>query len=289
MHISSPGCLRTPFPGILILVPTDFHFRRWQQTRPPDPFSRQIHLQVFFQHAPAGRTKQSLLQSFLNLSSSTSFFTMRFVAKSFLLAGLVVARAGDVFARFAADQPPLTGLFARQTATPTTSTLAPPVNTISADPWHCATENVTQFFKNAPRPTGNVLSGIQSFGAAAAAPCRATATGIDAFYCSITDPKGWCGFTTAAPQALLSSYSTYLSSVTSFWKASSSTMSVVSYTCPVAWSKPDPVHAEWLKVAMAHAECYMSAHPETSATSTRTGTAASSTSTRASTSGTTTH
>lgn len=217
---------------------------------------------------------------------------MRFAAKSFLLAGLMVARAGHVFARYVVDQPPLTGLYARQTATPTTSsTLAPPVNTISADPWQCALENVTQFFKNAPRPTGNVLTGIQSFGYAAAAPCRATATGVDAFYCSISDPKGWCGFTTAAPPALLSSYSTYLSSVTSFWKASSSTMSVVSYTCPVAWSKPDPIHAEWLKVAMAHAECYMSAHPETSATSTRTGTgtAASSTSTRASANGTTTH
>ncbi|KAK5657992.1 hypothetical protein OQA88_2546 [Cercophora sp. LCS_1] len=178
---------------------------------------------------------------------------MRFVAKSFLVAGLIVARAGDVFARFAADQPPLTGLFARQTATPTTSTLGPPINTISADPWHCATENVTQYFKNAPRPTGNVLSGIQSFAASAAAPCRATATGIDAFYCSITDYKGWCGFTTAAPPALLSSYSTYLSSVTSFWKASSSTMSVVSYTCPVAWSKPDLLHAEWLK-------CHLNSH-----------------------------
>ena len=219
---------------------------------------------------------------------------MRFSAKSFLLAGLVVARAGHVFARFVADQPPMTGLFARQTATPTgtTSTLAPPVNTITADPWHCATENVTQYFKNAPRPTGNVLSGIQSFAAAAALPCEATATGIDAFYCSITDPKGWCGFTTAAPPALLSSYSTYLSSVTSFWKASSSTMSIVSYTCPVAWSRANPLDAEWLKVAMAHAGCYMSAHPETSATSTtRTGTAASSssTSTRASTNGTTTY
>ncbi|MBE3043958.1 hypothetical protein IMZ48_15575 [Candidatus Bathyarchaeota archaeon] len=125
------------------------------------------------------------------------------------------------------------------------------------------TENITQYFLDVPTPTGNVLEEIQSFGYDVAAPCRATATGLDGLSCTVSDPKSWCGFTTAAPPDVLSSYSTYLSDVVSFWTAKSDTIDELSTSCPVAWARPHMGQHEWLKIARAHAECYFNEHPQT--------------------------
>ena len=119
------------------------------------------------------------------------------------------------------------------------------------------TENITQYFVDVPTPTGNVLKEIQSFGYDVAAPCRATAIGLDGLSCTVSDPKSWCAFTTAAPPDVLSSYSTYLSDVVSFWTAKSDTIDVLSTSCPVAWARPHMGQREWLKIARAHAECYL--------------------------------
>ena len=213
-----------------------------------------------------------------------------------LILGGLVALASNACARFIPDAPAATLVYeplALRQATPT-STVQPPTNTISADPWQCVTENITQYFLDVPKPTGDVLNGINSYGDVVAQPCRETATGIDFFSCTVTDPQSWCAFTTAAPASVLSSYSTYLSSVTSFWKAKSETISVLSTSCPVAWDKPEPGQREWLKVAIAHAECYFQAHPETStpgssfASATSTGADMQSTSTSGASSSTTT-
>lgn len=104
---------------------------------------------------------------------------------------------------------------------------------------------------------------MNSFGGDVAKLCAKTATGIDILSCTVSDPKSWCGFTTAAPSSVLASYSTYVSAVTSFWKAKSETISLLATSCPVAWGKPNLPQHEWLKIAIAHAECYMQAHPET--------------------------
>lgn len=134
---------------------------------------------------------------------------------------------------------------------------------MSEDPWQCVTENITQYFVDVPTPTGNVLEEFESFGDEVAAPCRATATGLDGLSCTVSDPKSWCGFTTAAPPDVLSSYSTYLSAVVSFWTAKSETIDVLSTSCPVAWARPHMGQHEWLKIARAHAECYLHEHPQT--------------------------
>ena len=105
-----------------------------------------------------------------------------------------------------------------------------------------------------------------------AKPCRATATGLDKLSCTVSDPKSWCGFTTAAPADVLASYSTYAAEVASFIKANSATISILSASCRAAWALPDPGKQEWLKIAMAHGLCYLQAHPATDTISSSTGT-----------------
>ncbi len=105
-----------------------------------------------------------------------------------------------------------------------------------------------------------------------AKPCRATATGLDKLSCTVSDPKSWCGFATAAPADVLASYSTYATKVASFIKANSATISIQSTSCRAAWVLPDPGKQESVKIAMVHDLCYLQAHPETDAISSSTGT-----------------
>ena len=76
----------------------------------------------------------------------------------------------------------------------------------------------------------------------------------------ITDPKLWCGFTTAAPADVLSSYLAYVSEVVSFWTAKSSTMSILATSCPVVWGRTNMADQAWLRFVTAYADCYLAAH-----------------------------
>ena len=155
-------------------------------------------------------------------------------------------------------------MLGRRDATTTTQEL--PYPTGFEDPWQCVTENITQFF-DVPMPTGKLLEGINSFGDSVLAPCRTTATGDDSLYCSFSDPQSWCGFSTAAATDLLVDYSTYVSQAVAFWTAKSAKISVLSTSCPVAWDRPHPAAHEWLKIARAHAQCYLQTHPQTGSVS----------------------
>ncbi|KAK0717984.1 hypothetical protein B0T26DRAFT_621529, partial [Lasiosphaeria miniovina] len=104
--------------------------------------------------------------------------------------------------------------------------------TQSPDSWECITEDIGQYFSSMPTPTGNVLGGINSYGGSVAVTCDKTATGTCRLGCNVTDPKSWCGLTTAIPASVLSSYSTYFSAVTSFWEANSAMMWVLATSCP---------------------------------------------------------
>jgi hypothetical protein len=37
----------------------------------------------------------------------------------------------------------------------------------------------------------------------------------------------------------------------------------LSESCPVAWQRPSLIEHEWLRIAKAHAECYLKSQPET--------------------------
>lgn len=179
----------------------------------------------------------------------------------------VLSVCGHGLARFLADLPPVTavdGLAQLKRAASTSTLPAPPE--VSEDPWQCITENITHYFLDVPRPTGKLESGIDSYGGELVKTCYDTATGADLYYCSVTDPRQWCGFTTAAPTTLLSSYSTYASAVTSFWKENSASISKLATSCPVSWAKPDPNKRIWLSIVSAHAQCFL--NPSATATST---------------------
>ncbi|KAK3303762.1 uncharacterized protein B0T15DRAFT_496293 [Chaetomium strumarium] len=181
------------------------------------------------------------------------------------LGGLaaLVAAAG-ISARFLADSPPATTLnplLAARQATPTT-TVSLPRRTLTPDPWQCVTENITQYF-DVPKPTGNVLDAINSYAAEVNKACLVTAVGYQQRSCTMSDIKLWCGFTTAAPADVLSSYSSYASEVVSFWTAKSSMISILSTSCPVAWGRHHMADHEWQRIAGAHANCYLAAHSQT--------------------------
>ncbi|KAG7287824.1 hypothetical protein NEMBOFW57_007340 [Staphylotrichum longicolle] len=186
---------------------------------------------------------------------------------SALATGLTAAIAVlGVSARFVPDSPPVTRQHDSLEKRQATSTLLQPTtrSTLSPDPWQCITENITQYF-DVPKPTGNVLDAIGLYGDEVVKDCKATATGRARISCTVSDSKSWCGFTTAAPADILSSYSTYVSEVVSFWTSKSSTMSILSTSCPVAWRRFSPGESEWLKIATAHANCYLEAHSQTQA------------------------
>jgi len=182
--------------------------------------------------------------------------------KVFFGGFVTLVAAAEIPSRFLPDLPPVTRVPRLLEERKAGATPEPPAGTLSPDPWQCVTENINQYF-DILKPTGKVLEGINSYGAEVAKPCRATATGLDLFSCTVSDPKSWCGFTTAAPADVMASYSTYVSEAVSFWTAKRATISVLSTSCPVAWAEPDPAQHEWLKIALAHAECYLQAHPDT--------------------------
>ncbi|KAK4040101.1 hypothetical protein C8A01DRAFT_35882 [Parachaetomium inaequale] len=186
------------------------------------------------------------------------------------LGGLAaLTAAAGVSARYLADSPAATitpdPLLAARQATPTT-TMSVSRSTLTPDPWQCITENITQYF-DVPKPTGNVFDAIASYNNEVNKECLATAVGYEKRSCTMSSPTSWCGFTTAAPADVLSSYSTYVSGVVSFWTAKSATMSILSTSCAVAWGRFHEADHEWVRIATAHADCYLAAHPQT-----RTGT-----------------
>lgn len=146
--------------------------------------------------------------------------------------------------------------------------------TSTHDPWECATENITQYF-DVPKPTGTLLDAILSYGAELIEPCLSTATGLDAILCTVSETSAWCGFTTAAPEPVLSDYSSYGSAAASFWQAHSETISIIASECPIGWSRPGPAEQAWLNQTISHGECYIAAHPANTTTASSATTIAS--------------
>lgn len=115
---------------------------------------------------------------------------------------------------------------------------------MTPDPWDYVTENVTRYL-DVPKPTGSLLEALESYGDELISPCVATATGLDMLSCSVTETSQWCGFTSAAPSAVLSDCSSYGAAAALFWGAKSQTASVIASGCPVAWSKPGLTEQVW--------------------------------------------
>jgi len=83
---------------------------------------------------------------------------------------------------------------------------AEPTSTIGPDPWQCVTENITQYV-NVPKPTGGLLTALDSFGDKLIETCTPTETAFTALpSCPFPEKSLWCGFTTAVPTSLLPAY-----------------------------------------------------------------------------------
>jgi hypothetical protein len=172
-----------------------------------------------------------------------------------------------------ATMTPNVPLVARQAASLTSMPLPESTTTRwrqPEDPWQCATENITQYYLG-PSPTGDVGDAINTFGEAFVGPCVATATGLDALRCAVQDYRSWCGFSTAVPANVQSSYSTYVSSVVSFWEANSATMAILSTSCSVSWALQHDGQRNILYMGSCHARCYLEAHTQTTTTATSSG------------------
>ncbi|PVH83225.1 hypothetical protein DL98DRAFT_585934 [Cadophora sp. DSE1049] len=153
---------------------------------------------------------------------------------------------------------------------------AEPTSTIEPDPWQCVTENITQYV-DVPKPTGSLLTALDSFGDKLIETCTPTETAFTALpSCPFPEKSLWCGFTTFVPTSLMSAYSSYGSSASSWLSAKSSAMASVTQQCPSGWSKmlmETPGSEAWLNLNIAFAGCYADAHP-TSASSTTQSTSA---------------
>jgi hypothetical protein len=155
------------------------------------------------------------------------------------LGGLAALMAGVSARYYLADSPPTTTLgpllAARQANSTTTMSVSR--TTLTPDPWQCITENITQYF-DVPKPSGDLHDAIASYNGEVNKACLATAVGYEKRACTISNPTLWCGITAPAPLDVISSYSAYVSEAVTFWTAKSSTMSILSTSCAVAWGRP---------------------------------------------------
>lgn len=118
------------------------------------------------------------------------------------------------------------------------------------DSWECAVSTYTTFF-SPPLPTGAVSTALFSYGDELNADC--TKLG-----CPYPDATRWCGFTTAAPTAVLPAYTSYASSASTWWAKHKSSAVALAEECPQYWYTAltnEPAAATWLNFTIANAEC----------------------------------
>ncbi|KAI9163904.1 hypothetical protein HJFPF1_05535 [Paramyrothecium foliicola] len=139
----------------------------------------------------------------------------------------------------------------------------PTLSPRAEDPWTYVTENITQYF-DVPKPTGAVLNALVNYGDELLKPCHSSAKNrVGQQACSVSEMSQWCGFTKAAslPTSVFQGYAPYANAAASFWKARSSKVSTLSTACPDNWAKPSFTDHSWLNMTIAHAKCYIAAHP----------------------------
>ncbi|KAL2122664.1 hypothetical protein VTJ04DRAFT_3119 [Mycothermus thermophilus] len=130
------------------------------------------------------------------------------------------------------------------------------------DPWNCHTIDAQDiFFSSAPRPTGSLRTAINSFASVLRETC--VTSGTMSLPCAYPDKSLWCGITTALPTELLSEYSEYASSASSWWSVQSSSALSVADMCHLMWfyiaNLGVPDGAIMLNQTLIHGECYAEA------------------------------
>ncbi|KAK2601576.1 hypothetical protein QQS21_004894 [Conoideocrella luteorostrata] len=134
--------------------------------------------------------------------------------------------------------------------------------TQTTDPWMCSTKVLESFF-DVPKPTGKLLDALLSYGDDLQKDCKPTLTNhVGMSACAFPPQSKWCAFSTSAPSTLLSDYSSYASSASSWWSGHSSAAVDEAVLCPNSWFKAMMWFADgpaWLNDTIAFAGCYAAA------------------------------
>lgn len=126
-----------------------------------------------------------------------------------------------------------------------------------SDSWECATHDYSKLL-DLPRPTGSLEDALQSYNKDVFGEL-CTATGIDRLDCPPAGYPEVCGFDTAAPNDVLSAYSSHASSASSWWAAHSSSALSIASECPHYWyeaARETFLAAPWLNQTIAYAQCH---------------------------------
>ncbi|KAK2599165.1 hypothetical protein QQS21_005355 [Conoideocrella luteorostrata] len=138
--------------------------------------------------------------------------------------------------------------------------------TITKDPWPCTTAVLEKYF-DPPKPTGELLAALLDYGDKLIDNCTPIGTDIIGKpICAFPPQSQWCAITTAMPKTLMSSYSAYGSSASSWWSRYASEAVDYATYCPGRWYRAMhamPGGAGWLNDTIAFAGCYAADHPVT--------------------------
>lgn len=130
------------------------------------------------------------------------------------------------------------------------------------DARHCTTEQPQLYF-HVPKPTGALLSALQSYNNDLIKDCAASTTNVYGYEaCDFPAPAEWCAFSTAAPTAVRSDFSDYASTASSWWAARNSDAVELAEECPHEWFKAMlgvPGGAAWLNQTLILGQCYADA------------------------------
>ena len=133
----------------------------------------------------------------------------------------------------------------------------------TTDPWECTTKTIEAFF-DVPMPTGKLFDAVLSFGDDLQKGCKSTLSDyLGMPVCEYPPHTKWCSFEQAAPATLISEYSSYAKTASSWWARHSSAAVDEAELCPNRWFEAMmyfPGGPSWLNGTIAFAGCYAAAH-----------------------------
>lgn len=107
------------------------------------------------------------------------------------------------------------------------SAILPTAKPTITDDWYCALSAYSPYF-DPPKPSATSLSALQSYVSKLQESCTKRR-------CPYPDATKWCGFTTAAPTAVLPEYTSYASSASVWWENHSSSAMELAEECSYYW------------------------------------------------------
>ncbi|KHO00988.1 uncharacterized protein MAM_01766 [Metarhizium album ARSEF 1941] len=128
---------------------------------------------------------------------------------------------------------------------------------VSAEPPECLMENYTEYLVG-PKPTGTLSDAMASYTAELFKTC--TLSPEEWLSCPFPESSRVCAFSSAGPSEVMSAYSDFGSSASSWWFARSFMAEQVAFSCPSRWYKEMrliPFAAIKLNETISFAKCFI--------------------------------